>query len=267
MKKFIFCISILFLAVNLFAYTGDGLGDHKAKKNLNMNGKQITNPLDIILGASNVFNIYDVSGNLLYSITDSSMTIVKKMFILGNGGLTVADQINSRTLNNSTTFYNGGAANIYGTLAAYGGFYLSGNINVAGATYWYNSGSSLMLSEDGVKTNLGSRTDTPIWLAPLGTGDVIFKGDADSDMFWSNASGSVISSYTAASGNYVTPGTVVASTGSFTVLASSTSTGAGTVLGFGTNAPTGSTTPDTWIFITDVVTGIRYCVLGFIANK
>jgi len=51
MKKIILIFLTMFLSINLYAYMGDGMGDHKAKKNLNMNSNSIDNAKEASLSA------------------------------------------------------------------------------------------------------------------------------------------------------------------------------------------------------------------------
>lgn len=72
--KLIKIIFILFLASNLYAYTGDNLGNHKARKNLNMNNHDIQNVDGIKMDSADVLRLYDNLGNVFATITPTSMT-------------------------------------------------------------------------------------------------------------------------------------------------------------------------------------------------
>jgi hypothetical protein len=82
MKRLIF-FCLVFISVDVFAYNGDGMGDHKAKKDIDMNGKSITN-VDLVDGV----DISAAGGGVL----ESTVTIPAQDFIcngLANGALLI----------------------------------------------------------------------------------------------------------------------------------------------------------------------------------
>ena len=88
MKKLLIFICLIFISVNLYAqYTGDGMGDHKAKKNLNMNSHSI---IDVDL----------VDGNDISEIAKSTGDI--NAVVLSSFGVNDADHNAMRAYTNAT---------------------------------------------------------------------------------------------------------------------------------------------------------------------
>ena len=81
-------IAFLFLGLYSFSYAGfggDGLGNHKARKNLNMNSKDITNPG--LVDGVDVSSLALSTGPLVYFVYDGALYQVKSttdMVFLGN---------------------------------------------------------------------------------------------------------------------------------------------------------------------------------------
>lgn len=86
MKKLLFCLVILFISINLYAFGGDGLGNHKAKRALNMNNKDVNNVENIDI--ADVLTMGDDSDCNVYRFSISSPIYVILSYYVNRTSIT-----------------------------------------------------------------------------------------------------------------------------------------------------------------------------------